>query len=154
MMTQHDPYAYRDEGGDDPYAAAPPWDPSADPAPHGALVAPGPGAGTTGPAGTPMADPAAGGYPYTVYTPPPSSGPGVTGFVLGLVSLTMCGLTAPIGIVFSLLGMRETAPGAQPVRSGRGLAIAGLVTSIIGMIPWLVTLAYIALFIVVWIMES
>jgi uncharacterized membrane protein len=61
----------------------------------------------------------------------PTSGMAITGFVLGLVGVVVtCGLTAPIGIIFSFLGMQAT--GENGTHSGRGFAIAGLVLSIIG----------------------
>lgn len=87
---------------------------------------------------------------YGYYPPPlPSSGAGITGLVLGLLALTMCaGLTAPIGIIFAAKGMKETGPTATNPKGGRGLAIAGLVTSLIGMIPFLFLVAYIAFIIV------
>ena len=44
--------------------------------------------------------------------------------------------------------MRATAPGAQPARGGRGLAIAGLVTSILGTLALLGIIAYIIVMIV------
>ncbi len=43
--------------------------------------------------------------------------------------------------------MKETAPDARPPRGGRGLTVAGLVLSIVGMIPLLVMLAYVVLMI-------
>lgn len=69
------------------------------------------------------------------YTPPPTSAMALTGFLIGLASLILCsGLLSPVGLVFSILGMRDTAPSAEPTKAGRGFAIAGLVTSILGTI--------------------
>lgn len=87
---------------------------------------------------------------YGQYAPAvPSSGAGITGFVLGLLALTMCGgLTAPFGIFFSLQGMTETSPIAMNPKSGRGLAVAGLVLSLVGLIPLLLLVLYVAFFVV------
>lgn len=87
---------------------------------------------------------------YGYYPPPlPSSGAGITGFVLGLLALTMCaGLTAPIGIIFAAMGMKETGPTATNRKGGRGIAIAGLVTSLVGLIPFLFLVLYVIFFIV------
>jgi hypothetical protein len=63
---------------------------------------------------------------------PKRSGSSITGFVLGILALSLCwipffGLTvAVLGIVFSGIGMG---------RDLRGLAIAGLILSIIAVIP-------------------
>lgn len=76
--------------------------------------------------------------------PLPSSSAAITGFVLGVVGLALCGgLTSPVGIFFAAKGMKETAPTASPMMGGRGLAIAGLVTSLVGLIPLLLMLFYI-----------
>lgn len=78
----------------------------------------------------------------------PSSGSAIAGFVLGLLAVAMCsGLTAPVGIFLSAKGLRETDRAATPPKDGRGLAIAGLVLSLVGLIPLLVLLAYILLII-------
>lgn len=90
--------------------------------------------------------------PYT--PPPPSSGAAITSLVLGLLALTMCaGLTAPVGVIFAAKGMKETGPHAPTVKSGRGLAIAGLVTSLIGLIPFLFLLLYIGMMVLVIVVE-
>lgn len=63
----------------------------------------------------------------------PTSGMAVASLVLGILSITMCsGLTSLPGLVCAIVGMRET--GATGAKGGRGLAIAGLVTSIIGLL--------------------
>lgn len=80
--------------------------------------------------------------------PLPSSGAAITGFVLGLVGLVMCGgLTSPFGIWFSARGMNETAPTSREPRGGRGLAIAGLVISLVGLIPLFFLLLHLAVMI-------
>lgn len=80
---------------------------------------------------------------------PPSSGLGIAGFIVGLLGLTLCGtIVSPIGLVLSILGMRETSAGASSPKGGRGLTIAGLVLSIIGSIGLLFLIAYVVLMIV------
>lgn len=73
------------------------------------------------------------GYPGGLYAlMPPTSGMAVTGFILGLLSFILCpGLLAPAGLIFSILGVRETSARRDIPRRGRGLAIAGLVLSIV-----------------------
>src|SRR5699024_8614215 len=112
--AQHAPYAQRDVYAQhDPYSqgfAAPS-------AAAGGAYAPGPY-----PAGPPVHGAFA--------PPPPSSGAAITGFVLGLLGVLMCGgLTAPFGLVFSAIGMKETGAASPLPKGGRGLAIAGLVRS-------------------------
>ncbi len=58
--------------------------------------------------------------------PPPSNGLGIAGFVCGILGLLTCGILAPLGLLFSLLGL---------IKSPRGLAIAGLIISIVALIP-------------------
>lgn len=67
----------------------------------------------------------------------------VASLVLGILSITMCsGLTSLPGLVCAIVGMRET--GATGAKGGRGLAIAGLVTSIIGLLILAGVVVYIA----------
>ncbi|WP_010532695.1 DUF4190 domain-containing protein [Brachybacterium squillarum] len=73
------------------------------------------------------------GAPAGFAVAPPTSGMAVAGFVVSLVSLFLCaGITAPVALILSILGMKKTAPDAQPPAGGRGLAIAGVVISGIG----------------------
>lgn len=89
-------------------------------------------------------------YASPIAMAPPSSGLGIAGFVLGLLSITLCsGITGPFGLVLSIMGMRETSPAAASPRSGRGLAIAGLVLSILGTLILLAFVAYVIFVIVV-----
>ena len=61
-----------------------------------------------------------------------SSGKAIAGFVLSLVGLVFAGIVCgTLGLIFSALGMKETA---DKTRGGRGLAIAGLVISIIDIV--------------------
>ena len=154
-----DPYAADGARGQDPYATGPYGDdpygsgstaPYGGGAPHdgyGSFSSPsappaGAGHGSVGPAYGP--GPA---WPASApgYAPPPPTSPmALTGFIVGLVSLVMCsGLPAPLGLVFSILGMRDTAPGAEPAQAGRGFAIAGLVISICGTLVLAAVVAYI-----------
>jgi FtsH-binding integral membrane protein len=59
-----------------------------------------------------------------------TNGMSVAGFVL---SLLFC--TAPLGLIFSAIGMNQTKK--DPSQGGRGLAIAGLVIGIIFTV-WLI----------------
>ena len=62
--------------------------------------------------------------------PRKTNGMAVTGFVLSF----FCGI---LGIIFSAIGMAQTSK--DPNQGGRGLAIAGLVISIVSMvISWAV----------------
>jgi hypothetical protein len=77
---------------------------------------------------------------------PPSNGLATTGFVCGLVGLIIClipfgiffgGIVAVIGIVFGFLGRSR----AREVGTGRGMATAGSVLGVVGLIVgvlWLV----------------
>lgn len=143
---EQDPYATSAHGGD-PYGSG-----SADP--YGTSGGDPYGTGGAGPYGggafsSPAGPPAAAGHgsvgptygpgpawPVSApgYAPPlPTSAMALTGFIVSLVSLVLCsGLTAPVGLVFSILGMRDTAPGVERAQAGRGFAIAGLVISIVG----------------------
>ena len=138
-----DPYATDPFAGDpyasDPYATAPSASDPYATAPH---------------ASAPPAQPPVGPYPAgpprfgDFRAPLPSSGAAITGFVLGLVGLVMCGgLTSPFGIWFSARGMKETALTSREPMSGRGLAIAGLVISLVGLIPLFFLLLYVAVMI-------
>lgn len=98
------------------------------------------------PAGPPQYSHPSGPPVYGAFPPPlPSSSAAVTGFVLGLLGIVMCGgLTSPVGIWFSARGMRETGPTATRPMGGRGLAVAGMTLSLVGLIPLLFLLLYVA----------
>lgn len=104
------------------------------------------------------AQPGSGAYGYgqQTYAPAqPSSGMAIAGMVLGIASFVACaGLTAPLGLIFSIMGMRETSPTATNPKGGRGLAITGLVTSIIGCLVLLFVIAYVVLIIGVGVATS
>lgn len=153
-FAQQDPYAVGTDGRD-PYATDPLEADGFGPSLSSSSSS---GDGSPGPYATaPPSYPAQSVQPYGVppsgpqgYYPPalPSSGAAVTGFVLGLLALTLCaGLTAPVGIFFSAKGMKDTAPGATEPKGGRGLAIAGLVTNLIGLLPFAIMMLYFFAFI-------
>lgn len=87
-------------------------------------------------------------YPYAQpgqYAPPPyhsygqprpgNNGKAIAGLVLGISSIVLCflsffdGVLVVLGLIFSLIGMSETK---RPGTSGRGLAVAGLICTIVG----------------------
>lgn len=71
-----------------------------------------------------------GGPPQPTYVQAPPSDPlAVTSMILGIVSLTCLPVVGPIGLVLAIMGMKKTSDGTA---SGRGMAIAGLVLSILG----------------------
>ncbi|MGP5053760.1 DUF4190 domain-containing protein [Brachybacterium paraconglomeratum] len=138
-----DPYGSAEQHeAADPYGTADPYG-AADP--HGA---PQRGAGVPDPyaslpSGLSQGRYAAPGYAVAVQPAPPSSGLGIAGFVIGLLGLTLCGtLVSPVGLVLSILGMRETSPTATSPKGGRGLTITGLILSIIGTVALLLIIAY------------
>lgn len=77
----------------------------------------------------------------------PTSGWAIWGLVLGLVSifgpfgtLGILSFLAPFGLWTSIVGIRRT--GANGPNSGRGIAIGGLITSIIGGFIMIATLIW------------
>jgi hypothetical protein len=82
-------------------------------------------------------------YPAGYYGPPMlrarTSGVAVTGMVLGILSLLffwawlLGPLLSVMGIVFSAIGMSQ---GSKPGWTGTGMAIAGLVCSLITAVIW------------------
>lgn len=66
----------------------------------------------------------------------PSNGMGVAGLVLGITSVGLCWLFA-VGFVLGLVGVILSANGVTVGRrtgAGRGMAIAGLVLSLVGLV--------------------
>lgn len=62
---------------------------------------------------------------------PKKSGKAITGFVLALVGFIILPIVlGPLGLVFSILGFVDVKKG----KGGKGLAIAGLIISIINII--------------------
>ena len=119
--------------GDDSATGAYAADPYAQPADASPYAAP--------QAYAPQQQPYAPQQPYAAqpaygYAPaPPSSGVALASMITGIAALalgSMCGLpilAAPVAIILGAMGMRETGPGQK---AGRGFAIAGLATGIIG----------------------
>ena len=68
---------------------------------------------------------------------PATSGAAVAGLVCGLLSLCSMGLTAIPGIILGLVGLARIRASAGRLR-GSGLAAAGIVTSVIGLLIGLV----------------
>ena len=66
--------------------------------------------------------------------PPKTNGMAIAGFV---VALLCC---SPLGIVFSAIGLNQI--GKNPSQGGKGLAMAGLIIGIIGVIGWILYLAF------------
>lgn len=64
------------------------------------------------------------GYGYPPPRPPGTNGMAIAGFVLAF-------FCTPLGIVFSAIGLSQTSRTGQ---SGRGLAIAGLVISVVSIV--------------------
>ncbi|MCR5592349.1 MAG: hypothetical protein K6F79_01190 [Saccharofermentans sp.] len=56
------------------------------------------------------------------------SGLAITGFIISIISIFCCGFTAPIGLIFSIIGLIVTL---KKSKKGGGLAIAGLIISAI-----------------------
>jgi hypothetical protein len=111
-----------------------------------------PGGGTDNPFGNPPGTPYGGGYgqpPYGPYGPPPPPYPGyrgyapprpgngkaVAGLVFGILSIVFFwlfifdGIFVILGVIFSLIAMGEMKAARTP---GRGIAVWGLVCSIVG----------------------
>lgn len=61
----------------------------------------------------------------------PVNGLSITGFVLAMVSLLCCGLTSPLGLIFSIIGIVKSE---KEDSTGKGLAIAGIIISSIMLI--------------------
>ncbi|WP_311921919.1 DUF4190 domain-containing protein [Microbispora sp. H10836] len=86
-----------------------------------------------------------GGYGY----PPPPSGPygyqpplgrktngmAVTSLIMGIVGLLLCGFTAILGVIFGHVSLSQIK---RTNEEGRGMAIAGLVLSYVGLAGWII----------------
>jgi amino acid transporter len=96
------------------------------------------------------------GYPYpaafpVAQPPAPRSGLALTGMILGIVGLCTSifyigGVIGIVGLVFSIIGIRAVNRTGQ---SGKGMAIAGLVTSIIAII-----VNAIEIVLIVWVLHT
>lgn len=94
------------------------------------------------------------GYPYP-YPPVPQQvlprGMAITGMVLGIVGLVTAifyvgGVIGIVGLVFSIIALRATG---RREAGGRGMAIAGLVTSIIAII-----INAIEIILIIWVVHT
>lgn len=71
--------------------------------------------------------------PLSSYTPPPATNTmAVTGLVMGCLSLVCCPPLGILGIIFSALALSQIK--SNPGQAGRGLAIWGLVLSILSLV--------------------
>lgn len=113
----------------------------------------GPTAAGPMPTGGPVPVYSQGSYYGGQYLPPaPTSGLALAGFIVSIASLIVCtGLLSPVGLVLSILGMRDTSPTSGTGKGGRGFAIAGLVISILGT---LLVVAYIGFFVLMAVLGS
>lgn len=97
------------------------------PAPSAGYPQPYPGQGYAGqpPANLPAPYPFTPG-PYAQWAPPPNDSMSVAALVVGLVSLfTGLSVGGPVAVALGIVGLRRTRGG---LASGRGMAIAGIVT--------------------------
>ena len=67
----------------------------------------------------------------------PVNGLSITGFVLSLVALMCCGVTSPLGLIFSIIGLVKGNPEDG---TGKGLAIAGIIISGIMLILFIISI--------------
>jgi hypothetical protein len=79
---------------------------------------------------TPSSAPSPGYLPATA----PSSGMATASLIFGIIGL-FTGIGSIFAVVFGHIGLNQTRDGA---RSGRGMAVAGLVMGYIVLIPWLI----------------
>lgn len=63
---------------------------------------------------------------------PPASGKATTALILGLVSFFMCGLFTGIPAIFLGFSARKEIRASQGRLSGDGLALAGIITGVLG----------------------
>ncbi|MCX5671893.1 MAG: DUF4190 domain-containing protein [Planctomycetota bacterium] len=72
--------------------------------------------------------------------PPPqakTSGSAVASLIFGILTFCTLGLTAIPGLILGFVGLRSVRRGGGAVK-GRGLAIAGIVTSAVGLCLWII----------------
>ena len=89
----------------------------------------------------PQFNPAYSPQPQAMYTPPGApldapprtSGAAVTSLICGLLGCLPVLITSILAVIFGIIGIRTTR---DPRYTGRGLAIAGLVLGIIGLLIW------------------
>lgn len=92
------------------------------------------------------------GYPQPGYgyaPRPTTSTKAVLGLVFGIISILFCYvgvLIGPAAIVLSVMARKEIDAAPPGAVEGRGMAIAGLVTGIIGTLIWATVIALIVVF--------
>lgn len=67
--------------------------------------------------------------------PQRTNGMAIAGFVLALLCCT-----SPLGIIFSAIGLNQI--GKDPSQGGKGLATAGLILGILGVVGWILYWAF------------
>ena len=67
--------------------------------------------------------------------PQKTNGMAIAGFVLALICCT-----APLGVIFSAIGLNQI--GKDSSQGGKGLALAGLIIGIVGLIWWIFYFAF------------
>ena len=67
-------------------------------------------------------------------------GMSVAGMILGIISLLFFGLLSPVGLIISLTALKSCK---KQQAAGKGMAITGVVTNIIGFIFYLIFLFFI-----------
>ena len=85
------------------------------------------------------AQPAYGQPGYGYPAPPRNNGKAMWGMITGIVSIVFCYLgvlIGPVAIVLSVLGRKEIKR-SNGTQTGDGMAMAGLVTGIVGTVIWL-----------------
>lgn len=83
-----------------------------------------------------MTEPAA---TTTTTTPTRTSGKAIASLVLGIISLFLFGVIAGVlAIIFGVQARNQTE--ADPTVGGRGLATAGMILGIIGVVLWAIIL--------------
>jgi hypothetical protein len=75
----------------------------------------------------------------------PTSGAAVTSLVCGILGFFTCALTSVVAVVAGHIAMRETRSGRV---GGQGMAVAGLVTGYLVLVPALIVLF---MFVLVWV---
>ena len=72
-----------------------------------------------------------------------TDGMAIAGFITGLVSLFLFGIIlGPLGIIFSAIALKRIKRNPEK-RKGRGLAIAGLILGICGVIGWAIYVRFV-----------
>lgn len=83
-------------------------------------------------------------YPTNYYNPyatPTNNGKATASLVLGIFSLFCCGpLVGIIGIIFGSIALSEIK--TNPYSKGRGMAIAGIVLSIVGIVGGIISTVF------------